>query len=72
MEPKFKVGDRVKIIKKGVSNDSHEYFGEIVTLTEVTEHYVEFHDEIGGLYFDEIEHEEIANSALFKIMQETE
>ena len=62
---KFKVGDRIKVIKKGLSSDSRAYFGKEFTIMEGPKNHIDVHNGMNwysinsehdsGIYEDEIE-----------------
>ena len=71
MKYKFKVGDKVKVIKKGVSNLSNRYFGQIIIIDKERGNNGEGNyystdvckndNRVGGVYEDEIKLAGITN-----------
>ena len=71
MKYKFKVGDKVKVIKKGVSSLSNHYFGQIIIIDKMRGNNGEGNyystdvckkdNRVGGVYEDEIKLAGITN-----------
>ena len=71
MKYKFKIGDKVRVIKKGLSSLSRYYFGQIITIVEVggynsngnyySTDICKKDNRVGGVYEDEIKLAGITN-----------